>query len=407
MLSASATSHSGVLYRPDAFEPLTDEPWDEACVRAGIHEIVADTDAALRGPKLLWRADDWDRWQATSPMKNLYVGGAGVLWALDELRRRGLAETRLELAAFSQRTLELCRARPDHMKGTKLPEPRESSLFCGEAGILLVAFRLAPSAELADDLYARVRANVDNKAEEIMWGSPGTLVAARLMLDWTGDERWRDAWHESAEALWSRRDAEGMWTQRLYGQELRSLTPPHGLVGNVQALLPLVDAVRSDVLKRETAAILRRTAFLEDGLANWPPRERPELPGPDGQIRVQWCAGSPGIVIAAYGYMDEELLLAGSELPWRTGPPELEKGPSICHGTAGNGYAFLKAFERTGDERWLERARRFAVHALGQVRRLRERRGRGRYSLWTGDLGVALYLADCLEARTAYPLLDA
>jgi hypothetical protein len=75
-------------------------------------------------------------------------------------------------------------------------------------------------------------------------------------------------------------------------------------------------------------------------------------------------------------------------------------------GTAGNGYAFLKVFARTGDERWLERARRFAVHALGQVRRSRVRRGRGRYSLWTGDLGVALYAADCLDGRSAYPIVD-
>jgi Lanthionine synthetase C-like protein len=74
----------------------------------------------------------------------------------------------------------------------------------------------------------------------------------------------------------------------------------------------------------------------------------------------------------------------------------------ICHGTAGNGYAFLKAFERTGDELWLDRARRFAVHALDQV----ERRGHGRYSLWTGDVGVALFAADCLEERTGYPVLD-
>jgi Lanthionine synthetase C-like protein len=78
------------------------------------------------------------------------------------------------------------------------------------------------------------------------------------------------------------------------------------------------------------------------------------------------------------------------------------KGAGICHGTAGNGYAFLKAFERTGDELWLERARRFAVHALCQV----ERRGQGRYSLWTGDVGTALFAADCLEGRADYPVLD-
>ncbi len=395
-----------MLYRPEAFEPLTDEPWYEGRVRDAIREIVADTDAALRGPKLLWRADDWDGWHATSPMKNLYVGAAGVLWALDELRRRGHAETRLDLPALAIGNLELFRKKPDLMKGMKLPEPPESSLLCGEAGILLVAWRLAPSPAIADDLYRRVRANVDNEADEVMWGSPGTLIAARLMLDWTGDERWREAWQESAEALWSRRDEDGFWVQRLYGQEFRSLIPPHGLAGNVQALLPLLDGARRGAVQRETAAILQRTAFVEDGLANWPPRERPELPGPDGQIRVQWCVGAPGIVIAAAEYLDEELLLAGAELTWRAGPHGDEKGPSICHGTAGNGYAFLKVFARTGDERWLERARRFAVHALGHVERLREQRGRGRYSLWTGDLGVALFAADCLDGRSAYPILD-
>lgn len=396
-----------MLYRSEAFEPLVDTVWDDRRARDGIRSIVADTETALRGPKLLWRADAWDGWHGTSPMKSLYTGAAGVLWALDELRRRGHEESKLDLAGLASRTLGLFRARPDFMKGMKLPEPKESGLLTGETGILLVAWRLAPSDELADDLLARVRANVANPAEEVMWGSPGTLIAAQLMLAWTGDERWREAWNESAEALLARRDDDGLWVQRLYGQEFRSLTPPHGLVGNVQALLPLLEAERAATLMRETARVLERSAVLEDGLANWPPRERPELPGPDGQIRVQWCAGAPGIVIGAADYLDEELLLAGAELPWHTGPPNLDKGPGICHGTAGNGYAFLKAFARTGDERWLDRARRFAVHALDQVERLRRERGRGRYSLWTGDLGVALYAADCLEARSAYPLLDA
>ena len=303
-------------------------------------------------------------------------------------------------------TLELSRSRPDYLKGLKLPEPRESALFLGESGILLVAWRLTRRPELADELLARVRANVDNEAEEVMWGSPGTLIAARTMLDWTGDERYRDAWHESAEALLSRRDRDGLWTQRLYGQEYRSLTPPHGVVGNVRALVPLLDGPRREALTRETAAVLARTAVVEDGLANWPPRDRPELAGPDGQIRVQWCAGSPGIVIAAADYLDEDLLLAGAELAWRTGPPNLEKGPGICHGTAGNGYAFLKTFTRTGDELWLYRSRRFAVHSLDQVKRLHTQRGRGRYSLFTGDIGAALYAADCIDGRGRYPILE-
>ena len=78
-------------------------------------------------------------------------------------------------------------------------------------------------------------------------------------------------------------------------------------------------------------------------------------------------------------------MLAGAELTWRAGAHRDRRELGICHGTAGNGYALLKAFERTGDERWLERARRFAVHALAQVRLQRAARGRGRYSLFTGD----------------------
>jgi Lanthionine synthetase C-like protein len=396
-----------MLFRPEAFEPLTDTNWDADRVGNGIRAIVADADDSLRGPKLMWPAHEWDGWHGTSPMKNLYVGTAGVLWGLDRLRCRGLAETRLDLADLARRNVQLFRARPDFMRGMKLPDPREAALMTGESGILLVAWRLAADDTFADELLDRVRANVDNPAEEVMWGSPGTLIAARAMLDWTGDGRWREAWHETAEALLARRGEDGLWVQRLYAQEAQSLMPLHGVVGNVRALLPLIDEARARRLQRDTNAILARAAVVEDGLANWPPSNRPRLPGPDGQIRVQWCAGAPGIVEGAAEYMDEELVLAGAELAWRTGPPNLDKGPGICHGTAGNGYAFLKTFERTGDEQWLERARRFAMHALEQVDRLREERGRGRYSLWTGDVGVALYAADCIDGRAEYPFFDA
>ncbi|HET7743509.1 MAG TPA: LanC-like protein [Gaiellaceae bacterium] len=396
-----------MLYRPEDFHPLTETPWREERVRAGIRAIVADTDSALRGSKLLWRANPWDRWKGTSPLKDIYVGAAGVLWALDALRRRGHAETRLDLADLALSTLHRQRTRPDLARVKGLPEPAEAALLSGEAGILLTAYRVSPSRALADDLYDLVRANVANEADEVMWGSPGSLLAAERMLEWTGDERWRDAWNEGADALFARREADGLWTQRLYGMTERFLGPVHGLVGNVFALERLLDEDRRSGLFRETAAILERTAVVEDGLANWPPVERERLESTGGEIRVQWCHGSPGMVWAASSYLDKDLVVAGAELTWRAGAHRNEKGASICHGTAGNGYALLAAFERTGDERWLERARRFAVHALEQARRIREESGTGRYSLFTGDLGVALFAADCLEARTAFPIYAA
>jgi uncharacterized protein (DUF924 family) len=61
-------------------------------------------------------------------------------------------------------------------------------------------------------------------------------------------------------------------------------------------------------------------------------------------------------------------------------------------------------FEQTGDEEWLGRARAFAMHALAQVEHTRMEYGRGRYTLWTGDAGAALYLADCLDGMPRLPL---
>ena len=54
--------------------------------------------------------------------------------------------------------------------------------------------------------------------------------------------------------------------------------------------------------------------------------------------------------------------------------------------------------------RWLERARAFAMHAAGQVERARTKYRHGHYSLWTGDLGTALYLADCVDGGGEPPL---
>ena len=243
-----------------------------------------------------------------------------------------------------------------------------------------------------------MRDNVDNPAQELMWGSPGTMLAALALHGWTGERRWLEAWQESAEALHAARDADGLWTQRIErDKERRFLGPVHGLLGNVHAL----QAGGDEEAVPAAAAVLAREAVLEDGLANWPALAGGDLVPGDGEIRLQWCHGSPGVVGTAASYLDEELLLAGAELIWQAGAHDDERGVGLCHGTAGNGYALLKAFERTGDERWLERARRFAVHALAQANRRPSR-----HSLFTGGLGAALFAAACLDVDARFPVLD-
>ena len=332
-------------------------------------------------------------------MKNLYVGASGVIWALDELQRRGHADMSLDLASAALRTLELWRAEPDDMEDETHTHP--SALFRGETGPLIVAVRLTADSQLADDLFARVRGNIDNETDDVMWGVPGTLLAAVAMRERTGDMRWNEAARESADVLRARRGEDGLWRQ---DHDYRGLGTIHGAAGNTLALQRFEPDF---TLEAETAAVLARNAFREDGLANWPGSPRAELRRPrDGSIPLQWCTGAPGIVAGAWDYLDEDLVLAGAELVWRAGAHGDEKGHGLCHGTSGNGFALLKTFARTGDERWLDRARRFAVHALAQADRISGVSGRRRYSLFTGDVGTALFAAACLDLDTRYPILD-
>ena len=198
----------------------------------------------------------------------------------------------------------------------------------------------------------------------------------------------------------ARRGDDWLWRQ---DDDYRGLGTVHGAAGNTLVLLRLDP---DNTLAAETAAVLNRAAFRAGDLANWPGSPRPQLAGGDGHIRLQWCTGAPGVLAGACDYLDEELLLAGAELIWRAGAHGDEKGHGICHGTSGNGFALLKAFARTGDERWLERARRFAAHALRQAERIAAANGRRRYSLFTGDVGTALFAAACLDVDARYPILD-
>ena len=128
--------------------------------------------------RALWPAHEWDAQEKPLPLSGLYVGAAGVIWALDELRRRGHADSSRDLAAAVVRAVELEQATPDFFADEHY---RRGALISGETGALLVAFRLTSSPTLANDVHALVRGNVDNPTDDISWGAPGTLLAALAM----------------------------------------------------------------------------------------------------------------------------------------------------------------------------------------------------------------------------------
>ena len=111
-----------MLYAAELHQPLTETPWNENHVRDAIRAIAADADAAY-DPDELWPAHEWDGWQAALPLKNLYVGAAGVVWALDDLRRRGLADTSLDLSGHVVRLGT--QARPPARRRSAPPRPRQ------------------------------------------------------------------------------------------------------------------------------------------------------------------------------------------------------------------------------------------------------------------------------------------
>ena len=402
---------SVALYDPAEHRPLRDGVWSDAGARDAIAEITTDAVDAYRGPVDLWpnHPADIEGDEPVRPHRNVYFGAGGVAWALHRLAQAGLGPPLPGLAALAETLHADYLAAPEltHLK-TGTPPPAPSLLF-GESGILLAAEAIAPGAEprRLDALHAVITANARNPARELCWGSPGTLLAAGALWRHTGQSRWRELWREGAGWL-CEQWRERVWVQQLYGETRRYVGAGHGFAGNASVLLADADLLGDG--RAATCARITETAVGlavgEDGCAQWPGLADVAIP----RRPVQWCHGAPGIItslaaLPADPQLDA-LLSAGGELTWRAGP--LRKGAGLCHGSAGNAMALLVLAQRTGEERWLARARALALDAAGDVRDSRARRGRGRYSLFTGDVGVALVLAACLSPgrRPRFPFLE-
>ena len=399
-----------MLFEHARHEALLELNWDATRARAAIAAIVEEIEAT-QGTDLTWPWHPLDGGKDLEPPhKSIYLGASGVLWAMWYLQRAGAVSLRIKPPELIDRVYESYLAQPD--TGEVVP-----SYFLGEVGILLVQWRLTGARESADRMYSAIARNIPNTTNEALWAAPGTMVGALHMLGWTGEERWRELYLENVEQLWctwllSESANCYLWTQDLYGSIVQLIGAGHGFAGNVYALLrggTLLSAERREVLYDRCAKTLRATAVLEGDSVNWPQSIGAPRPGRTHML-VQWCHGAPGIVTGVADFptersvdMDEMLVQAGN-LIWKAGP--LAKGPGVCHGTAGNGYAFLKLHQRTGDPIWLARARSFAMHAIAQSELARQQHGHRRYSLWTGDPGLAVYLWHCLTGSGGLPALD-
>ena len=202
-----------------------------------------------------------------------------------------------------------------------------------------------------------------------MWGAPGTMLAARAMLDRTGEERWAEAWRASAEepgagatrrpldaAALGRRAARSRW------RTAWSATWPRFLGGG-----DLLSTDRRDASPATAALCARGSA--RGGTRELARQRRRRLEAEDGEIRLQWCYGGVGIVATAAPYLD-------AESPARRRRADLGRPTDTREGLEhlprdGQQRLRLPQGLRAHRRRALARARRrFAVHALAQVERV-------------------------------------
>lgn len=338
----------------------------------------------------------------------LFDGACGVLWALNYLGAVGAATPSRSYAAQLDRLAESNRA----CLGDKA-EPYRASFLLGDTPIRMMSFGEEPTEELESELEALIAGNTEHPARELMLGSPGTLLAALFLHERTGNERWSNLFRLTAGTLWSElewspRHQCSHWTQHMFAQQSTYLGAVHGFVGVALPLIRgrhLLPAEEWRAWEHCIVNTVQRTADRVGAHANWRPMlESTEAPQ---KKLVQVCHGSPGFVVCLASLPStalDDLLQAAGETIWTAGP--LTKGSNLCHGTGGNGYALLKLYQRTRDSRWLERARSFAMHGIAQTEEDASRHGQRRYSLWTGDLGFAIYLWDCVRADAQFPTLD-
>jgi hypothetical protein len=396
--------------------PLRPIRWSESDATAAIEDIVADGLEHFDAERF-WPAHPLDEGIGDGHT-SFYCGATGVIWCIDYLGRVGATKARFDFRPILPRLMQASQA-----EFAEWEYAAHGSLLFGDFATALVAMRLDPAAAIADLIHARADANTTLPVRELMWGMPGSMIACCHMAAMTAEPRWQALFATQAARLLGdleETDDGPLWTQDLYGEHVRYLGPVHGYAGNMIALLRgwewLTDDQRAriaEVVPRTLAANACRSELGASWHAVAEDRDKSRADGGDdgsaGPRLCQHCHGAPGMVTA---FADapftsvelEDLLRGGGEFTWAAGP--LAKGSNLCHGTGGNGYAFLKLYRRTNDVMWLERARSFAMTAIAQYREARDELGRGRYSLWTGDIGLAVYLWDCLTAEPKFPTID-
>ncbi len=397
------------LYEPSRHAHLISLDWNPDSVRTQIIKLVENV-VSKQTENGLWPVG------LEGFESSLYEGATGIRWGIHELSKRGFVEG-LDRLVAPEVQADYANWVGDDEMFTEYKVPRSYSFYLGLTGSLLQHWNETNDSDVLDLLDQKIGENMSHPWMENLWGAPSTLIVASHLFEKTGEKRFAEHLRLGAEYLWERLETVEeldckLWNINLYGQNSCLMGAGHGFVGNVFPIIKSASCLpesQSKAWKELVFDTVIKTAKRQDGLANWAPSIGEPRKGRD-KILVQQCHGAPGFVISLgelMGLGNEEfdsLMLEAGELVWRAGP--LNKYPELCHGTPGNGYAFLKLFEKTGDSLWLSRARDFANFSYQQREEMIAGGKPQQLSLWDGDMGLAMFMADCLEEKTAFPTLD-
>ncbi|HUR81636.1 MAG TPA: lanthionine synthetase LanC family protein [Thermoanaerobaculia bacterium] len=241
---------------------------------------------------------------------------------------------------------------------------------------------------------------------DLTLGRSGTLLATALLLECGGDDAEAGAplrafGSETMDAIWKELD-----THPAIGEadEDTNLGIAHGWAGYLYAALRWC-AASGDPLPAHLVERLHQYAPLKTIKGRgifW----RPSTHTPAGAVMPGWCNGSAGQVFLftlAHELLGDPQWLELAELAAWNNWDDFRGPISLCCGTAGRAYALLNFYKHTGATEWLARARHLANHAAENAASATQRAN----SLWKGELGVAVLIADLASPENALmPLFE-
>jgi hypothetical protein len=330
------------------------------------------------------------------PTASIYFGAAGaVVGLLSIARARGDAAL-LDLAdKWRSRAVALIGTRNAYDDGDEVPRELIGRVtpYHTESGIHAAAAMIAAARGETTALRRAVETFLHASRKpcaelDLTLGRSGSLLAAAMLLRIDDDAPLRRFGGRTMRAIW--RKLDGRRRPRYSGMA-------HGWTGYLYAALRWCEASGDAFPPRLIERLRKFTArkILHGRGAYWPVvfgKTHHPIPG--------WCNGSAGqlfLFTLAHRLLGGDEWLRLAELcAWNTWD-ENRRRTSLCCGSAGRAYALLNLYRHSGEAAWLKRARQLANHAAVGAATASQHA----HSLWQGELGVAVLLADLASPENA------